>query len=258
MKKYIAFITTLSFAVGILSSCHDKPELIATTSAPDGVAYVKVGDFAPNFRTVFGNKPDSFNVFVNNQKISGSYLSYGGLYPTTTNLYAAVPAGAVTIKMTQGITNPDSVTLISLNKTLTAGAYYSLLVTDSVQTAGEPKQIFVQDNFSRVDTLHYMLRFAHTILTDTAGKNVDVWSQRLKTNIFSNIAPGTVTAFTTQPYFYVADTFSVRRAGTTNELTKLSTLALPIGRERAYTLVYKGTSDAASTKPRSLVYYNNQ
>jgi hypothetical protein len=131
-------------------------------------------------------------------------------------------------------------------------------MTDSVLTATESKQIFLQDNFVLSDTTHFTIRLAHTILNDTIGKNIDVYSMRLGANMFSNVSPGTVTPFVSEPYNFISDTLIVRRAGSPFELARLSTVAVPIARQRAYTLVYKGTPVSTGTKPRSLVFFANQ
>jgi len=259
MKKFIPVIMIAAFCTaGLMWSCSKKQDLLASTTGTDGFAFVKIAQFAPNFRGALNTK-DSFNIYVNNAKLNGPFLTYGLLFPTVSNLYAAVPAGAVTFKISVvNALSVDSIVVKSFDKTLTAGGYYSFFMTDSLVNANDSKQIFVQDNFTRTDTTHYNIRFAHTILADTAGKNVDVYSNRLAANIFSNISPGTVTNFMSEPYNFVADTLIVRRAGTAFELARISTVATPIARERAYTLVYKGTPVATGTKPRSLTYYPNQ
>ena len=99
----------------------------------------------------------------------------------------------------------------------------------------------------------------HAVLNDTLGKNVDVYSTRLNANIFSNIAPGTTTAFVSEPYNFVSDTIIVKRAGINFELARISTVATPIQRQRAYTLIYKGNAaNTTAPKGRSLSYFTNQ
>ena len=243
---------------GLIWSCSKKIELVSATSNPAGLAYIKIVEFSPNFKGVT-NYRDSFNVFVNGLKLNGGFLTYGAAFPTSTDSYAAVPPGSQTVRLAlSGVNTPDSITLATFTKTLNAGTYYSFIITDSLLSNSESKQIFVQDNFVRSDTTHFTLRFVHAILNDTLGKKVDVYSTRLGANIFSNISPGTVTAFTTQPYNFVADTLIVRRAGIPFELARLSTVANPLARERAYTLIYKGTPNTTTApKGRALVYFLN-
>ena len=245
-------------AVLVLWACK-KNDPISPTASPAGMAYIKIAEFSPNFRQVVNGR-DSFNVYVNGAKLNGTFLTYGGFFPSTTDLYAAVPAGAQSIRVTiNGINAPDSGTLATITKTLAANSYYSFLLTDSLLTANESKQIFVQDNFVRTDTSHYTIRFVNAVLNDTAGKNVDIYSTRLAANMFTNQAPGTATAFISVPYTLVSDTLIARRPGTTFELARYTTVSVPLARERAYTLIYKGTPGSTTgTKGRSLVTYTNQ
>jgi hypothetical protein len=257
MKKYISIIIVAACTIVLVGSCSKKLDKIGAASGIDGMAFIKVGQFSPNFRLVVNNR-DSINVYANGVKLNGTFLTFGSYFPSTTNLYAAVPPGILAIKITvNGVTTPDSVTLATFNKTLSAGSYYSFILTDSLLNTNESKQIFVQDNFVLSDTLHYSIRFMHSILSDTAGKNVDVYSSRLGTNMFSNVAPGTVSAFTSQNYTLTTDTLIVRRAGGLFELARLN--AAVLARQRAYTLLYKGLpATTTGSKARSLGIYTNQ
>lgn len=268
MKKNIFIILVLVCTAAVISSCSKQIIKVAPTVGTDGYAFLKVAHYSPNFRQVTNNR-DSFNVYVGNvstalspgNKLNGGFLTYGAVFPSSTNLYAAVNAGTLqAIRITlNGVTTPDSITLATFTKTLTAGAYYSLIITDSLLNSSDQKRILMQDEFVISDTTHFTMRMVHAILNDTLGKNVDVYSTRLATNIFSNISPGTVTPFTTQPYNFISDTLIVRRAGGFFELARLSTVASPLARQRAYTLVYKGLPSATTgTKARSLFTFLNQ
>lgn len=256
MKKNILIALIFACTAGLIWSCNKKLDLVSPVSGTDGLAYLKIADYSTSFRQVV-NGSDSFNVYVNGIKVNGTFLTYGSIFPTVTNLYAGVPAGPQSIRITvNGKVTPDSITLASFNKTLTAGNYYSFIITDSLLKGNEAKQIFIQDNFARTDTTHYTLRFIHAVLNDSLGQNVDVYSNRRAANIFSNVAPGTVTPFTTLPYTLANDTLIVRRPGF---LYPLATLTLVVfARERAYTLVYKGQPGTTTgTKARGLVIYTN-
>lgn len=264
MKKNISCILLFAGSIFVLWSCTEKLKLVAPTSSPNGYAFVKFAQFSPNFRQVTNNGRDSINVYVNGFKINGAFMTYGSIFPTANNLYASVPAGAPqTIRITiNGVTTPDSVTLATYTKTLVAGSYYSFIFTDSLLTSNDSKQMFVQDNFVISDTTRYTMRIVHAILNDTLGKNIDIYSTRQAANMFTNVSPGTVSAFTSQLYYFIADTLIVRRAGSTFELARLSTASIPLNRQRAYTLLYKGVPNAPSSvtvpKGRSLITFANQ
>ena len=261
MKKNISLLLILicASAIAIFWSCNKKLDLVAPTTPAAGLAYIKIAHFSPSLRQIF-NKSDSFNLYVNGTKINGSFVTFGSIFPSVTDLYAAVPAGGVSVRLTtNGIVNPDSLTIFTVNKSLNANSYYSLIITDSLLSLNPAEQIFVQDNFIIADTLHYTMRFVHAIVNDTAGTAVDIYSQRNATNIFKGITPATTTGFVSFNYTLVADTLIIRRAGTLFELARLSTVTSPLARQRAYTLVYKGQAGTTSgTKARSLVLFTNQ
>lgn len=256
MKKYITSLILLTCTIGLIWSCSKKIENIALVTPTDGYAFIKFGQYSPNFRTIVNGR-DSFNIYVNEKKINGAFLTFNSIFPGTSNLYAAVPAGIQTIRMTvNGVNTPDSVSLFAYSKNLVAGKYYSLFVTDSMTSLIESKQMFLTDNFARTDTLHYTIRLVHTIFNDLGG-NIDIYSNRLAANMFSNISPGTTTSFASQPYTLALDTLILRRAGTLTELARLNGAVL--ARERAYTLVYKGNASATTgTKARALSLFFNQ
>ena len=243
----------------MLYSCTKETKLDATFVSPTGKAFIKVIDYAPSFRLVTANR-DSFNVFVNNIKINGAFITYNAGYPNNVNdTYAAVPAGTQTIRLTvNGVTTPDSITIATFTKTVNVGDYYTLILTDSLLSSQESSQIWVKDNATLTDTGHFTLRFIHAVLNDTTGKAVDIFSQRYLTNIFSNILPSTATPFNQLAYTTLSDTLIVRRAGTMNELARLTGASFT--RQRAYTLVYKGNGNlpASNAKGRNLTTYVNQ
>ena len=250
MKKNISFLILLFACTTILvCSCSKQLDKIGTVTGPDGYAYIKIGQYSPSFRNIVNGR-DSFNVYVNGNKINGSFFTFGSIFPTASNLYAAVPTGNQLIRLTvNGVNTADSMTLAGFTKNLVAGTYYSFFLTDSLFSTDPTKQIFIQDNFARTDSLHYTVRLVHAIPNDFGG-NIDVYSFRLGANMFSNISPTAATAFTAQPYSITLDTLSVRRAGTLTELARLNSVIF--ARERAYTLVYKGGPTLTSgTKARS-------
>jgi hypothetical protein len=263
MKKNIYLVLILASMSGLLWSCAKQTttpmEIVAKTNSVSDNAFIKIIHFAPAFRLATNNS-DSVNFFLNGRKVNGSFLTFGSMFPSTTNLYAAVPAGATSIKIsTNGLLVSDSIAVTTLNKFLVPGRYYSLIITDSILNAYDNKQIFTMDNFVLSDTNTFTMRFVHAILNDTAGKNVDIYSTRRAGNIFANVSPGTVTEFTQQPYNFVTDTLIVRRAGGSFELARLTTAANPLARQRAYTLVYKGTPGTTTApKGRALITYANQ
>lgn len=257
------------------------------TIADSSFAYVKLVDASPYFRQVTG-AADSFNVFFNGVKVNGPALSYNSLFPisinsssTATNLivnsYFAVAPGTQTIKLSvAGVVNPDSIPILSLTKTLVAGRMYSLLITDSIKSARDSVQIFVQDYWTPPAAGFINIRLAHTVMNDTTGKLVDVFSYAKGTTILTNVKPGQVTPFTSIGYnFQIPDTFYITRPLPVQNpalppntpvsqrtvlakmlFTPISTGAVP---QRSYTLYFKGDGNLTSgTRGRSLASYINQ
>lgn len=255
--KIILFVCT----AGTIWSCEREIDLVNKVSTTEGSAFVKFVHASPNFRQVYKGA-DSFNVYMNNTKISGSFLTYGLLYPTATNLYAAVPPGAQAIRLTvNGVLTPDSITLAATNKSLEAGSYYSFIITDEAAGTNESRQMWLKDNFALTDTSNFTIRFVHAVLNDPGA--VDVYSFRRASNIFTNISPAKATAFLSLPYDLATDTFYVRPTGTLTDIAKLTVStgspgANTTNRGRAHTLLYRGHFGVTTgTKARSLTIFAN-
>jgi hypothetical protein len=262
MKKYISIMIVFVCAIGLIWSCTKKVDLVDPVSGIDGFAFIRVMHVSPNFRAI-QNYPDSFHIYVGANKINGGLFTYNSAFPSTAlnnNTYAAVPSGPQQIRLSLiGVTKVDSLTIISLQKNLEAGKYYTFFITDSLQSQQDATKVWVNDiNFLPTDTSQYKVRFAHMILNDTAGKKVDVYSYRQAANIFSGISPGTVTDYLAIPTaFFAVDTISIRRTGTGFELARIN--GITYGKTRLYTILFKGNPGSTSgTKGRSAIIYNNR
>ncbi len=247
-------------AIAVIS-CKKDRKYIALYVQTDGQAFIKVLHVSPNFR-VNQSYPDSFNIYVGNNKVNGPLFTYNSAFPTSTintDTYFGVASGAQTIRFSlQGVSSVDSLTIITLQKTLDAGKFYTLFITDSIRNQQEPTKTWIADNNSIPDTGSYNIRFAHMILNDSAGKKVDVYSYRAGANIFSNISPSTITDYTTLPFTNIPDTISIRRAGTATELASIKNSQVFV-KQRLYTILYKGNpGSTAGAKGRSALVYNNR
>ena len=262
MKKNFRTSFIVALALCGIGACKKKFDSFAANPIfITDQAFLRVMHVSPNFRAI-QNYPDSFNIYVGKDKINGTIFTYNSAFPAASmnvNTYASVPSGAQQIRLSlQGVNTIDSLTIISLQKVLGAGKYYTLFITDSLNSQQDSTKIWKNDvNFLPTDTSQYKIRFAHMILNDTAGKKVDVYSFRQGANIFSGISPGTITDYTAITAPSVFDTISIRRAGTTQELAKISNNVL-YGKSRLYTILYRGTSGTAGTKPRGGLIYNNR
>ena len=257
MKKNI-LILILTCTIAFLWSCEKKLELVNSVSTTEGMAFLKIVHAAPAFRQIVNDR-DSFNVYVSGIKLNGALLTYNSVFPTITNLYVAVPSGLQSIRLTANSkATPDSLTLGYFPKTFEPGAYYSLIITDSLLKGKDSKQMFLKDEFALTDTNNYTIRFVNAVLNDPVA--VDVYSFRKAKNIFSSISPTTATPFIQLPYTILSDTLYVRPTGTQTDIAKItiangSTTAL--NRRRPYTLLYRGQNGGTGTKVRGLTLYAN-
>jgi hypothetical protein len=264
MKKYFSLVIISGCVLMQIISCEkDKNPL--PYQLTDRNAFLRVMHVSPNFRAI-QNYPDSFNVFVGADKINGSLFTYNSAFPSSTinnNTYAAVPLGSQQIRLSlQGVSKVDSLTVISLQKVLESGKYYTLFITDSLNSQQDVTKIWVNDiNFLPTDTTQYRIRFAHMILNDTVGKKVDVYSFRQAANLFSGISPGAVTDYLSYAATTTPDTISIRRAGTTFELARVNNSSGYV-KNRLYTILFKGIPgtpfSSSVPKGRNALIYNNR
>ena len=264
MKKniIILFISVACFAT--IVGCRKYTRGLQNPEI-ENKAFLKVIHVAPGFTQVF-NAPDNFNVLVGGlggQRIV-SGMTYNSAFPANTintNTYAAVPSGAQDIRLVaKGTVNIDSTSIAVFSKNLQAGAYYTLVVTDSITTAPVASKIWSQDAVFWPNSGVYSLRFIHAVMNDTAGKTVDVYSARKGANVFTNVAPGTVLNFADQTYSNIIDTLIIRRSGVTAwELARIN--GVSFSNRRVYTAIYKGNTTITATtnaRVRSVVVYNNR
>ncbi|HCL05971.1 MAG TPA: hypothetical protein DHW64_08415 [Chitinophagaceae bacterium] len=258
MKKILSYTALLAAGMMTIIACEKEAEKTATFTSASDMAFVSVVHASPNFRQVF-NAPDSINVFVNNQKVNGTLITYGGLFPasgTTLNGYIGVPPGLQNIKLTvAGVATTDSIPLTTLSKIFTKGQKYSLIITDEIKNARDSSKILLPDVYSRPNAGLFNLRFVNAVATDTAGLMVSVFSTRRNAAIFNSIAQGGVANFQTFPYnAQLNDTLYIRRPGSTYNLDTLNNVSF--SNQKTYTLIYRGDGRTnVGTKARALVTY---
>lgn len=249
----------LAAGVMVFTSCEKQADRTANYTTVEGKAFIRVIHASPSFRQVF-NAPDSINIYVNNEKVNGPLITYGGLFPTaaTTGFgYIAVPTGLQTVKVTvAGRVTPDSIQLAVLTNQATAGQRYSIILTDNIKSTRDSSKMILPDNITQPTTGNYRIRFVNAIAADTAGTTVSIFSTRRNGNIFNSIAPGQVVDFQTLPFnSQLSDTLYVRRPGSTFNLATLN--GASFGNQRSYTIIYRGYGGTVTTgtKGRTLVTY---
>jgi hypothetical protein len=258
LNKIIMAVLALSF--GILA-CEKEKEIQAPwdTVGPDTeFAQIRIIHGATNFRTITG-QADSLHFFVNGAKINNTRMSFGGVWPAQTpTTYTSVPAGNVNLKVSVGgIVNIDSIAITTLKLNLAAGERYSFILTDSLLNAKKDStRIFIRDSFPTPLNGRIGLRFIN-LLTDTAGKNIDLWSARRNANLYANIPYGSISTFSNQPFINLNDTLIVRRAGTLQEFARINTITL--ANQKVYTVFVRGdVLQSTGAKARTLTWVTNR
>jgi len=195
-------------------------------------------------------------VYINDKKISGTAFGYGGLFPATTT-YAAITPGNVNIKIKDTNTVSPKV-ILSINTTLDKAKYYSVLLFD---TANKSKFMLVEDDIHRPADSSARIRFANLVFSSVPVTNVDIYSQNLKKNVFTNIPREYITPFIDHPS-KKTDTFYVRATGTTTNLVTNNTTNATIftpGVHRHYTIIFRGRyqTTGTGTTARGLTFMTN-
>ena len=260
-------------ATVVCFSCKKNQNKVADYSITDStLAHIKIIDASDSFRKVTKGMPDSFNVYVNGERVTSSTsapavpsMTFGAIFPglaSAGSAYLTVSPGSASIRLSyDGVVNADSVTILSLTKTLVPGGYYTFMITDSLLSTRDSNRIFVRDYYKTPVPGYVNLRFINAVINDTAGKTVDLWSYARNAAVLTKIKPDSVTSFQSLGINSgVSDTFYVRRTGTTLNLAKL--LFPPVGQtasQRTYTLFYYGDGNLTGTakKARTLGYYNH-
>lgn len=207
-------------------------------------------------------------VYVDGVPVNGASITYLSTFPTSPSPNFAVASGlrAFLIRDTSATTTQPA---MSLAESLQPAGNYTLFTYDTLTTVKNKLVnttiIFPSDTTAR-------LRFANFAYSPNAIPAVDIFSKRLNTNIFSNIAVTDVTNFI--PFdSRRADTLIVREAGTgvdlqnrtvsgTPAVTTFSPVQIIVGltRKRSYTLIFRGgyrTDLTTATTVRGLTIFSN-
>ena len=258
MKKILSYTAILTAVMMTIIACEKKADRTADFTSAENMALVSVIHASPNFRQIF-NAPDSINVFVNNKKVNGAFITYGGTFPTpSTSLsgYFGVPPGLQNIKITvAGTITPDSIPLTTLSNIFNAKQKYSLIITDGIKSLRDSSKILLPDVYSKPVAGNFSLRFVNAISTDTAGATVSVFSTRRNAHIFTSVVQGGVVNFQSLPYnAQLNDTLYIRRPGSTYNLDTLNNVSF--SNQKVYTLIYRGDGGSnVGTKARALVTF---
>lgn len=178
-------------------------------------------------------------VYVDSRPVNGASLAYAATFPATATRFA-IGSGYRNFLIRDTL-NASTQPQMSFAENLQPGANYTLFMYDTLTT---PKQKIVQNDIVIPDDSTARVRFANFIFTRTAVPNVDLYSVKRASNVFTNVSITDVTGFI--PYASsLADTLYVRETGTTNTLATMNGFN-PV-RKRSYTLVFRGRYQTTGT-----------
>lgn len=189
-------------------------------------------------------------VYVNNIQVTGAAVAYTGLFPSTGYYSAVTPGGnQILIKDTLVTSTQNQV---SFSAIFEKGKRYTVFTYDTLTRV---KYKLVYDDIVVPTDTTARVRFANMIHSAVTIPNVDIYSTRRASNVFTNIAPTGVSPFI--PYASQNDTLYVRATGTTTNLATLSNF-FPTAK-RSYTVLFRGVYQTTSgALARTLTSFSNQ
>ena len=188
-------------------------------------------------------------MYVDGAPVNGAAIAYGASFPaTSTPANFAISSGfrAFLIRDTLATTTQPA---MSLAENLQSSTNYTLFTYDTLNAV---KNKLVVNNIVVPSDTTARLRFANFAYSPNAIVAVDIFSKRLNTNIFTNVAITDVTGFI--PYdTRRADTLIIRETGTGIDLQNRTVTGTPavttfspvqiifsLVRQRSYTVIFRG------------------
>lgn len=183
------------------------------------------------------------HIYVDGARVTGTPLAYAATFPATPSLFA-ITSGFRPFLIIDTLVTTTQLPM-SFAENLQATANYTIFMYDTLTS---PKQKIVQNNIIIPTDTTARIRFANFIFSRTAVPNVDIFSVKRNTNVFTNVAVTEVTNYIPHPSSSATsqnDTLYVRETGTMNLLATLNGFA-PV-RKRSYTLVFRGRYQTTGT-----------
>lgn len=174
MSKRIFSLLFIATAVTtmLLSAC-DKKYIIDVTHSCSTCAQVKFLNGDPD--------PDAaFQLFINDEKISGNSADFGDLFPGTVE-YASVPSGNVTATVKLATTDSTFTPAGTSNITLESGKRYGIIWTGDV---GKDPIVLINNRDMPTDSGYVMAQFVNLI---KSNQTVDLVNQSTGEVVFSAV-----------------------------------------------------------------------
>jgi hypothetical protein len=173
-------------------------------------------------------------ITVDNQRLNGTVLTSGAMFPASGVFASRIPAGLNAFLVTGSGTQVP----LSFAENMELGRNYTIFLYDTITT---PKQKTVETRFDIPTDTAAMLRFANFIYNPSAVPAIDVFSFSRNSNIFTNIPVTGVTDFIRYPSNLGGDTLYIRETGSSVNIIKVALSSSTFQEKRFYTLVYRGS-----------------
>jgi len=258
MKRYITSLLILAAAV-VIHACKRELPTHAGYTGTGGMAFIKIVDASPNWRKIF-SQPDSLDIFIGGNKVNNTMLKFGTSFPAynTSNIgYAAVKPGQQAITINSN-TNGTENTVVTLQKNLVAGSYYTLIITDSIQSTRDSSQIWLNDYFGGVvaGTGYTNIRLVSAVWDDSANATFNLYSPRRNQTFFSKVPKGAISAFVSIPTILSSlDTLYMIKSNTGAIVAKFIP-TIPFGDQEFYTIYNIGDTTVSLGKRQLVVFQN--
>jgi hypothetical protein len=262
MTKFKILITAL-VCILLINSCYNKNEsltILDTTPASD-IAYVKfVNTYTaanPSTTTPTPNGP-AVNVFVNDVKINGAAIGFGGSFPLSPSYTGIKPGLAINIKVIMNRATGSAQagdTLSNKNYDLGVNSYTTFYIADTTPnpTPFNPFVVPIQELVTNAPVGYFRARFVNMI---PSADTLEVFSKRLNAVIFNGQLYKNASPMVELPTFIIGDTFQLRKVSAPATILASTAVFLPTS-SRVYT-VYCTGNITASPRTRALNIFTNR
>ncbi len=199
------------------------------------------------------------HIYIDGVKTTGPFITSGSIFPASG--YGIDVAPGQRAFLVRDTLAAATQLPLSFAENMKLNTHQTIFLYDTITS---PKQKTVIDNIVIPDGNQARIRFANFVYNPVGIPAIDVYSARLKANIFTNVQVSDVTEFVNVPSG-VTDTFYIRNTGTSVNLQSVtgSTWAdhrviLTPTVKRSYTLAFRGsyrTTLTTSTVARTFTVF---
>jgi Domain of unknown function (DUF4397) len=241
IKQY-AFATITLFLMVLAAACGDKNVIVGLGDPAQG-ARVKFVQTCSNCPTV--------NIKVGGQLVTGAALGYNGVFPGIG--YAVYPAGDVNYEFINGT---DASVVFAGKVAAGDNKYYTVFLNDTVPTVTafvteDPVEAVKEDTVARI-------RFVHGLTGKPTKDTLDVVRKIDSKVMFTNITFGQATPFSHLNQGITADSFFVRKAGSTTAYPGIGAVIGTWAKGKTYTIYARGISGRTGTPLPGMTFYTNR